>query len=456
MKPAFLARLVQKAANYFAVSGYGGSWTRLYSSEPCAGAWQRNIVLDRRDQLLAQSAIYACATRIANDVAKMGVNLVEKTDDGIWQAVERESPFWRPLRRPNLVQNRIQFFTLWMLCKLLHGNAFVLKERDDRGVVARLYVLPPDGVTPLVAPDGSVFYRYSVSHVPGLDNETGVVIPASEVIHDLMNPIFHPLCGVSPLYACAMSASQSSRIQEHSAAFFQNRAMPSGVLVSPGELKDAEAAKYKDAWEKGYSGVNSGRIAVLGGGLKYEPITQTMEQSQLVEQLRWGVEDVARAFSMPLHKIGAGPMPTSNNVEVLNRMYYDDCLQIHIESIELCLDEGLGLTNVVGQTLGTEFDLDSLLRMDQAALIEAESKAVGSGIKAPNESRRRVNLPPVEGGETPYLQEQNWALSMLAQRSAPTRPMTDVDDDPPAQLPPPGPQKASTADVLKALMPEHA
>ena len=58
-----------------------------------------------------------------------------------------------------------------------------------------------------------------------------------------------------------------------------------------------------------------------------------------------------------------------------------------MRSIELCLDEGLGLTEVVGKTYGTWFDLDDLLRMDTATLVEAEAKAVGAGIEAPNESR---------------------------------------------------------------------
>jgi HK97 family phage portal protein len=420
VKQGMLTRLMQKAFPFLRPVGYSGSWRSIVSTEPFTGAWQRNLELDGRDCLMSNSTVYACTTRIANDVAKLPINLVEK-QGAIWSVVERDSPFWRPLTKPNLVQNRIQFYVLWMLSKLMHGNTYALKERDGAGRVARLYVLPATKTTPMVAPDGSVFYRYTISQVPGLDDTAKeIIIPASEIIHDLMNPLFHPLCGIPPLFAAALSATQSRKEQNFAALFFENMAQPGGIVSYPGELKEEKAEEFKEKWEKKFSGANSGRVAFIGGGGKYEPMGYPAQQSQLIELLRWGVEDIARAFSMPLHKIGAGPVPTSNNVEALNQQYYDDCLQIHLESIELCLDEGLGLTNVQGQTLGTEFDLDNLLRMDSATQIESLVSAAGGPIYKIDEARLKRNLPPIEGGDTIYVQQQNWPIEQLAKRDPPT------------------------------------
>lgn len=442
-----LSRLILKTLGYSVSTS--GSW-RTISTEPFTGAWQRNIQCDSRGDLMANSAVYACTTRIANDIAKLPINLVEKKD-GIWTVVERNSPFWRPLTKPNLVQNRIQFFTLWMLSKLMHGNAYALKERDGSGIVARLYILPAERVKPLVTPDGSVFYQYSVNNTPGLDDAKQVTIPASEVIHDLMNPLFHPLCGVPPLFAAALTATQTNREQTFAANFFANMARPSGIITFPGELKEEKAREYKEAFEKGYSGANLGRIMFAGGGAKFEPIGFPAQQAQLLELLKWGVEDIARAFGMPLHKIGAGPVPTSNNVEALNQQYYDDCLQIHLESIELALDEGLGLVNVPGQEIGTEFDLDNLLRMDSATQITSLAEGTGAGIYAINEARFKRNLPPIKGGETPYLQQQNWPLNKLAEREAPDLAANEAlpaPAEPPGE--PAGPDEAD-ADEAKAF-----
>jgi len=414
------------------VSSPGRGWFRIL--EPFTGAWQKNIECSR-ETVLAFSAVYACATRIANDISKMPVELVERTDDGIWQVVERQSPFWPVLRKPNPYQNYIQFFRVWLLSKLLNGNAYVLLQRDGRGVVVAMHVLDPARVQVQVTADGRVFYVLSQDSLAGIE-EVQVGVPASEIIHDINSPIFHPLCGVSPLYACGMAAAQGIKIQRNSASFFENGSNPGGILSAPNEISDELAEQYAARWREKFSGPNRGMIAVLGNGLKFENISANAEDSQLIEQLRWSVEDVARAFSMPLYKIGAGPVPTSNNVQVLNAQYYHDTLQTLMEDIEVCLDEGLGIGAAVGSgdtaRLGTRFDLDVLLRMDTTALVNAEKEAVGAGIKAPNESRLRLNLPPVDGGGSPYLQQQNFSLQALAKRDALADPFGGSTDDPPA------------------------
>jgi phage portal protein BeeE len=63
----------------------------------------------------------------------------------------------------------------------------------------------------------------------------------------------------------------------------------------------------------------------------------------LIEQLKWTAEVVCSTYHVPPYKIGIGAMPVYNNVQALNTEYYSQCLQVLIEAIELCLDEGLGM-----------------------------------------------------------------------------------------------------------------
>jgi phage portal protein BeeE len=54
---------------------------------------------------------------------------------------------------------------------------------------------------------------------------------------------------------------------------------------------------------------------------------------------------------------------------------------------------------------------------------------------SPNEGRAMLDLKPVEGGESPYLQQQNYSLAALAKRDAqddPFKPNTPALQ-PPAQ-----------------------
>jgi HK97 family phage portal protein len=397
-----------------------GGWYPIIR-EPWGGAWQTHIQLDNTRDVLAFSAVFACVTTIASDVAKLRIKL-EELVDGIWEETN-SSAFSPVLREPNGYQNPIQFLEGWVVSNLLYGNTYILKERDGRTGVKRLYILDPQRVKPLITTEGDVWYQLSSDELQGLSTE--ITVPASEIIHDRMTCLFHPLVGVSPLYAAAMSATMGNKIQNNSSTFFKNMSRPSGMLTAPGVIPDETAARIKNDWETNYGGQNVGRIAVAGSGLEFKVFNVPAEQSQLVQQLGWSVEDVSRAFRIPSFIIG-GPLPPYNSVEALNQVYYDRCLQPIIEKIEAAFKSGLALPD----RYKVELDLDGLLRMDSKTRAETNEIRIRSGELAPNEARAKSNLKPVKGGNSPYLQQQNYSLEALAKRDARADPFATGKSEP--------------------------
>jgi HK97 family phage portal protein len=398
-----------------------GGWLPLIR-EPYAGAWQNNDEI-RSDTALAYYAVYACITLIAADIGKLWPVLKQLDSDGIWQ--ETTSPAFSPvLRRPNRYQNHIQFKEWWVTSKLAQGNTYALKQRDNRGIVTALYILDPLRCQPLVAPDGSVYYQLSQDDLNNI--ESSIVVPASEIIHDRMNCLFHPLVGVSPIYASGLAANHGLSMQRDSSRFFNNGARPGGVLTAPGSISDETAKRLKDHWDAQYTGPNAGKVAVVGDGLKFEPMRSTAVDSQLIEQMKISAEVVCSAFHVPAFKIGAGTIPAGQKVEDLNQIYYSDCLQTHIESMELCLDEGLALPD----RYGIELDLEGLLRMDTSTLYATLGTGVKNSLLAPNEARKKIGLKPLEGGNSIYLQQQNYSLEALARRDAQADPFSTASTTP--------------------------
>lgn len=415
--------------------GKQGWWQYEPIHEPFPGAWQR-VMPERTENVLAFSAVFACISLISGDIAKLRIKLAE-LKEGIWEEVTN-SAYSPVLRKPNHFQTRIQFLQYWIASKLLQGNAYILKERDESSKVRKLYPLDPRLVAPLVTDDGDVWYQINVDNLSGTTKE--LTVPASEIIHDRGPTLFHPLVGVSPIYACAMSATQGRKIQSNSATFFENMSRPSGQLTAPGKISPETKASLKEQFEREFSGGNLGRLLVSGDGLKYEAMTIPARDAQLIESLRWTVEDVARAFQMPLHKLAAGN-PTVANAAQYNQEYYSHTLQKHIEDIELLLDEGLGLG--VGNNYGVELDLDGLLRMDAKTQAETNAIEIGSAAMTPDEARASRNRKPVKGGDTPYLQQQNYSLAALAKRderpdpfatSTPPKPAAPEEDDAEAEM----------------------
>lgn len=439
-----MGKMIHKALS--AVPSSAG-WFSLIR-ESYAGAWQTNVTADDTSTLLKFSAIYSCVTGISGDISKLRIKLC-KDISGIWEEIPNGSPFLSVLRKPNHFQNRIQFLEQWIISKLLSGNAYILLQRDNRGgenagVVRAQYVLNPTLVTPLVSDSGDVYYELKKDTLSRLE-EARAIVPASEIIHDRFNCLWHPLVGVPPLYACALSATMANRILNNSTKFFANQSMPGGVLTAPGHISDDTAARLKAAFEANFGGENAGKLAVLGDNLKFEPMRMTAEAAQLAEQLKFSIEDISRAFHYPLFKLG-GELPAyAGNVEALIMTYYTDCLQTLIESVELCEDEGLALPSGIH----TELDLEGLMRMDTQGLYKTISEAVsGGGWLSPNEGRFKANLKPVKGGDSPMIQQQNYSLEALAKRDAKEDPFATSKSEQPA----PAPEKPKTEDEMKALI----
>lgn len=397
------------------------TWWGWSVMESNTGLWQRNVTIDGPQTLLAFSAVYACVTGIASDVAKLRIKLTEN-DNGIWEEITEEETHgnanaaqWLAiLEKPNHFQTRYKFIEQWIVSKLLWGNAYILKDRNPDRSIRALYVLSPQRVKAMVSDGGDVFYELQPDLLSQV--ETAIIIPASEIIHDSMVSLFHPLIGVSPIFACSVSATMGNKIQANSTNFFLNASRPSGVITAPKFISQASADAVKAAWESGFSGLNQGRTAILGDGMTYEAfVPMPASDAQLIEQLKWTVEDVARAFHYPLYKLQTFPVGFSwNNVQVLQVNYYSDCLQCLIESLEASLDSGLELPD----DIGTEMDLDGLLRMDTVAMIQSMGEGVKAAILTPNDARARLNYPPITGGDSAYMQQQNFSLEALAKRDA--------------------------------------
>jgi HK97 family phage portal protein len=422
------------------VTSRGGWWPII--REAATGNWQRNISINA-DTVMTHHADFACKTLISSDVAKLRCRLVEETPEGIW--VETKNPAYSPvLRKPNSYQNRIQFFENWVLSKLQTGNAYILKQRDGRGVVTKLYVLDPNRCRPLVADDGAVFYELmtdTLSEIP----QDRLVVPAREIIHDRFNCFFHPLVGLSPIFANGLAATQGLAIQNNSTRLFQNGARPSGILTAPGDIKPETAAELKAYWETNFSGTNVAKVAVLGDGLKYEQMSQNAVDSQLIEQLKLTAEIICSTYHVPPFMVGLGAEPNAGGVQDRTLRYYTQCLQVLIEAIELCLDEGLGIgegIQINGKTYGVEFDVENLLRMDSVTQMDVIEKS--KNVLTLDERRKKLSAGKIKGGNTVYLQQQDHSIEAIAARDSmlidqannppeppPANPDTGAEDDDP-------------------------
>jgi hypothetical protein len=267
---------------------------------------------------------------------------------------------------------------------------------------------------------------------------TGHLVPARDVLHvRARTDPRRPLLGISPITWAAMARDANLAISATQAAFFANASQPSGFLSTKEKLTPEQMVTLRAAWEDRASGISAGAVPILGGGLEFQQMGVTSQDSQLVEAFGMTVADIARAFAVPLPVIGDLSNATFNNVENLIALWLSQGLGFYVEHLEIALDKFFGLP--AGEYV--ELDTDVLMRTAFKDRIEGLTRAISGGLYSPDEAREREGLPPAPDGfgDEPRLQAQVVPLSQVGK--TPPAPSADPAAPPPVDpnAPPPDP-----------------
>lgn len=375
--------------------------------EPFAGAWQRGISY-KSAHIYQNPAVFACISLISGDIGKLKPNLQNQWR-GIWQNAPVNAPV---LEKPNGFQTRNEFFAAWVAQLLAHGNAYIIK----RGGEWRL--LNPQKVQAMVSNDGAVFYNLGVDDIAGITE--AVTVPERSLIHHRINAWFHPLLGLSPLYAAAISGEFGEAARQAALSEYENQARPGGIIEVPGSVPVDKLAMIKATWSSSYGGENRGKTAVLADGMTFKEIgINSLADAELINALKLTTEQICACFGVFPWMIGAASQPNYNGSNTGQQLYFTRTLQRYIEEIESLLFDALELT----ADQRVNFDVSGLLRMTPAEQMAVLASGINASILSPNEARAQLNLPPVAGGDQPLSQQQYYSLAELAKRKTAPAPL---------------------------------
>ena len=135
----------------------------------------------------------------------------------------------------------------------------------------------------------------------------------------------------------------------------------------------------------------------------------------MVEQLRYSDEQICQPFGILPFKVGLGSIPAGLTVDAINQLYYNDALQAPIQAMEALLTAGLDAA-----PFRVDMDETVLMRMDMGKKAEYHSALVSGSIETINNARLEFNLPPLEGGDTVYMQQQDFPLEQVRQNVLPS------------------------------------
>lgn len=355
--------------------------------------------------------VEACVAAYAQTVAMCPGNQWRWTPQGGRERV-RNTDLVRIVRRPNSYQTISDFLLNAVRSLLLEGNAYALAVRNSRFEVQELHLMNPRTSAAQMAVDGSVFYHLSGNEIVDRQYGNSLVVPAREVLHIKLHTPRHPLKGESPLDAAALQLSAGNAALSQQVNFFLNQSRPSFVLTTDQLLTLQQVKDLREAWSLQSQGLNQGKTPILTAGLKAQPIGTSAKDTQLIELLKLSDEAVAQVYRIPLQVLGLGATPYAST-EALMGAWKAGGLGFLLNHIEEAMGLFFKLTGQPDEYL--EFDTSVLLRSNFKERVEGWEAGVRGGIFDRNAARADFEMAPVEGGDEPWVQQQDIPLSVASE-----------------------------------------
>lgn len=426
--------------------GVEGSWRGPFYGQSPSGGWfqlgpiedgfQRDLSIDSYTARNVP-AVYACVMAIARAMSQCYPKHI-RVENGRFVEVTNSAAY-RVLLNPNEYQTSPDFILNLVATALFDGEAFCIVSRNARFEVTSMHLLPRGTCSPLVDEETKEIF-YAVGESPLAPGGTDFIAPARDILHLRFHTPRHPLVGESPIKSAALAIGINVSLSKTQTAFFANMNRPSGIISTDAVLNREQLTSLRVAFEEQSKGMSSGKIPVLAGGLKFQPLSINSQDAQLVEAQRMSLEDICRVFGVPPPLVGELSHATLNNAETLVQHFLSMSLGSYLEHTERAFDRLFALS---GGMEYVELDTSALLRTDFAGRIEGLTKAVQGGLMTPNESRSREGLGPIAGGDSAYLQRQMTPIDKIgelleaeteaARAPAASAPAPDTPDEPDTQ-----------------------
>lgn len=234
-------------------------------------------------------------------------------------------------------------------------------------------------------------------------------VPAQEIIH-LRAPF-----GRAPLSLAREAIGTAIAMDRHAARLFGRGARPSGALKFPKGMGEESAKKARAAWRATHEGEDTGgRTAILYDGAEFEAYTFNSTDAQFLENRKFQVLEVARAFRVPPSMLFELDRATWSNGEQQGMEFLTYTLEPWLKVLEGSLRRALFLPEE-RTTRAIRFDRDDLTRADLTTRATAINSLISSRVLNPNEGRAWLGLEAREGGEE-FL-NPNISASPVAQAS---------------------------------------
>ena len=209
--------------------------------------------------------------------------------------VQKDTQLAKLFRYPNKNLSRFDLWKQTCAWWSLDGEAFWwFGENYSCGLPTEIYILNPRKMQHVVD-NGKVTKWVYTEEGCGRP----VVILPDEIIHFKdWNP-WNTFRGVSPLVSLGLEVEQDLLAAKQNTGLLKEGGVPKGLLKTDQVLTEAEAELLARTWDKKYGRGMKNRVAVLGKGTEYQPLTFSPDVLKLYDMKKWNLYTLLAKYGIP-------------------------------------------------------------------------------------------------------------------------------------------------------------
>ena len=356
------------------------------------GAASKTGIAITEDSAMRLSAVFGAVRVISETIASLPWEVKQDAGDSTRSASAH--PINKLIHHPNGMMTDFNFREVCQAHLCLHGNAFIAIRRNEAGQPVKLIPVHPDRVEVKVYKDEKF---YNIDQGKETFDDT-------EMIH-ILGLSFDGIIGKSVIEAARESIGLGLAADQFGGSFFGNGANVSAVLTHPGRLSDEAYKRLMASWQRRYSGLdNAHKTAILEEGMNLQKVSISPQESQFLETRKFGVQDIARFFRIPLAYLGSlENSSTRANIEEQGIQFQRNTILPWVKRWEAEFNRKL----FPGQEdYFIRMNMDGLLRGDISSRYSSYAVARQWGWLSVNDIRKHESLEPIDGGDI-YLQPMN-------------------------------------------------
>ncbi len=347
---------------------------------------------------------FTCLKMLSETVGKMPIKFYAKGR----KDAEPNEAYYLLKRRPNPIMTPTTFWTAVENNRNHFGNAYVWIQNEFNKKkyggdyrVKGLWIMPSGDVTTIIddkgifGGKGGMYYWYQDKY-----SGESYFFRNHEVLHFKTSTTFDGITGASVRQILKSSIDGAIAAQKFKNNLYEGGLTARAALQYTGDLNKRKEKELVARFEEYATGANNaGKFIPVPIGMKIEPLSISLTDSQYYELAKYSALQIAGAFGIKPNQINDYEKSSYSNSEMQQLSFYVDTELYILKQYEEEINYKLLDPAEEAAGLCFKFNENVILRTDTKSQAEILSKYVQNGIRTPNEARALLDAPDKEGGD---------------------------------------------------------